>query len=175
MVSNDVTLNSSDGVDIGSVQQRDKDDNIYTPLSEAKFETIINASDLVKIDLDNDSVGLFKTSDFTETREITTNSAGLFEASDFTEDRNVRELQNETSVTSGTDSGGGSLPSNSVPDGKTVSVKALPSNTGQVQVDGNYPLDGDKGETISLQVDNTDKISYTTENGTEGVAFIVEG
>jgi len=104
---------------------------------------------------------------------IETNTNGLFESSDFTEDRNVRELQNETGVTSGTDTGGGSLPSNSVPDGKAVSVKAQFGNAGAVQINGDYPLL--EGDNVSLQVQNTDQISYTTDNGTESVAFIVEG
>lgn len=123
--------------------------------------------------IETNTNGLFEANDFTETRTITQNNAGLFESSDFTEDRNVRELQNETGVTTGTDTGGGSLPSNSVPDGKAVSVKAQFGNAGAVQINGDYPLL--EGDSVSLQVQNTDQISYTTDNGTESVAFIVEG
>jgi hypothetical protein len=140
----------------------------------------VSVDSLPSIPTGNNNIGevniaedIFLSSDFTETRTISQNNAGLFEASDFTEDRNVRELQNESSVTSGTHSGGGSLPSNPVPDGKSVSVKAQFGNTGAVQVNGDYPLL--EGDSVELQVQNTDQISYTTDNGTEGVAFIVEG
>jgi len=95
----------------------------------------------------------------------------LFESSDFTEDRNVRELQNETGVVSGQDTGGGSLPSNSVPDGRTVRVQALQGNGATVEVDGNFELV--PGQAVDLGVDNTDKISYTANAG-DGVCFIVE-
>jgi len=102
---------------------------------------------------------------------IETNTNGLFEASDFTENRNVRELQNETGVTSGTDTGGGSLPSNPVPDGRTVRVQALQGNGSKIEIDGNFELVS--GQAVDLAVDNSDKISYTADAG-DGVCFIVE-
>lgn len=167
-----IDLASTPDVNIGDVNLLDDTDSIVNPateetlstlatestvstlLSEATFTNSQNDSDEVIIDISTDSVGLFKSSDFTE-------------------DRNVRELQNETGVTSGTHSGGGSLPSNAVPDGKAVSVKAQFGNAGAVYVNGDYPLL--EGDSVELQVGNTDQISYTTDNGTEGVAFIVEG
>jgi hypothetical protein len=102
---------------------------------------------------------------------IETNTDGLFEASDFTEDRNVRELQNETGIISGQDTGGGSLPSNAVPDGKTIRVQALQGNGAKIEIDGNFELVA--GQAVDLAVDNTDKISYTAGTG-DGICFIVE-
>lgn len=121
--------------------------------------------------IETNTNGLFEASDFTETRTITQNNAGLFEASDFTEDRNVRELQNETGVTSGQDTGGGSLPSNAVPDGRTVRVQALQGNGAKIEIDGNFELVA--GQAVDLAVDDTNKISYTANAG-DGVCFIVE-
>ena len=140
----------------------------------------VSVDSLPSIPTGNNNIGevniaedIFLSSDFTETRTISQNNAGLFEASDFTENRNVRELQNENNVISGADSSGGSLPSNSVPDGKAVSVKARYGNNGYVRINGDYTLL--EGDSVELQVSNTSDISYTQENGTETVEFIVEG
>lgn len=169
-------------VDIGDLQVMDTTETKIDPateqtvselLTESVFQQSQNSSDELVIDIATNTANLFEESDFTETRTISQNNAGLFEASDFTEARNVRELQNESSVTSGKHSGGGSLPSNAVPDGKAVSVKAQYGNDGAVQINGDYPLL--EGDSVKLRVQNTDQISYTTDNGTEGVAFIVEG
>jgi len=144
-------------VDIGDLQILDDQEQIIHPATEGTLSTIeTNTSGLA-----------------TETTlsTIETNTNGLFEPSDFTEDRNVRELQNETGLTSGTDTGGGSLPSNTVPDGRTVRVQALTNNGAPIQVDGNFELVA--GQAVDLGVDNTDKISYTADAG-DGVCFIVE-
>lgn len=169
-------------VDIGDLQVMNTSEVKIDPategtvsslLSESTFTNSQNASDEIVIDISSDSVGLFTPSDFTETRTISQNNADLFEASDFTEDRNVRELQNENNIISGADSSGESLPSNAVPDGKAVSVKARYGNEGYVRINGDYTLL--EGDSVELQVSNTSDISYTQETGSETVEFIVEG
>lgn len=132
-------------VDIGDLQVMNKSEEKINPATEGTVSTLLTES-------------TFTATDF-------------FTPGDFTESRNVRELQNESSVTSGTDSGGGSLPSNAVPDGRTVRVQALQGNGATIQVDGNFELV--PGQAIDLAVDNTDKISYTASAG-DGVCFIVE-
>lgn len=99
------------------------------------------------------------------------NVGDFFQASDFTEARNVRELQNETGVASGQDTGGGSLSTQDVPDGSHVRVQALQGNDSIVQVDGNFELVA--GQAVNLGVDDVSKISYTANAG-EGVCWIVE-
>ena len=142
-----------------------------TTLSTIETNTSGIATESTLSTIETNTNGLFESSDFTETRTITQNNAGLFESSDFTEDRNVRELQNETGVTSGQDTGGGSLPGNTVPDGRTVRVQALQNNGAPIQIDGNFELVA--GQAVDLGVENTDKISYTASSG-DGICFIVE-
>jgi len=129
----------------------------------------------VTVEINPQGLSLIDRSTVIQNASIQTDQVGLAKESTLTALNN--DLQNlavnETSITSGTDSGGGTLPSNPVPDGKAVSIKAQFGNTGVVNINGDFPLQA--GDTVTLQVDNTDKISYTTANGTEGVAFIVEG
>jgi len=102
---------------------------------------------------------------------LSTDSKGRLTVKQSSELRNVEELQNESGVTSGQDTGGGSLPSNSVPDGRTVRVQALQGNGANIEVDGNFELV--PGQAVDLGVDDTSKISYTADAG-DGVCFIVE-
>lgn len=139
----------------------------------SREQTLDNINQKVATETTLDKV--LKASEFTETRTISTDNVGLFKTTDFTEIRNVRELQNETGVNSGQvtdDTTGSSLPSGAVPDGSKVSVKALPSNNGNILVDGNFTLE--PKASVSLQVDDTSKISFTANNSGEGVAYIVE-
>jgi len=147
-------------VNIGDLQVLNSSEQKIDPATEGTLSTI-----------ETNTNELFEASDFTETRTITQNNAGLFESSDFTEDRNVRELQNETGVTSGQDTGGGSLQNNSVPDGSSVRVQALQGNGATIQIDGNFELV--PGQAVDLGVNDTSKISYTANAG-DGVCFIVE-
>jgi len=102
---------------------------------------------------------------------LSTDSKGRLTVKQSSDLRNVEELQNETGVISGQDTGGGSLPSNPVPDGRTVRVQALQGNGAPIKVDGNFELVA--GQAVDLGVTNTDKISYTAAS-TDGVCFIVE-
>jgi len=106
---------------------------------------------------------------------IETNTSGLFEPSDFTEARNVRELQNETGVIAGDvtdDTTGSSLPSNSIPDGRTVRVQADPGNSASLLVSGSFSLQ--PGQGLDLGVDDTSKISFTAQSSGDELEFIVE-
>lgn len=154
----------------GSVQPVATDSAGRLKVKDVQFDGTVDIGDLQVLNTSEQKIDPATESTLST---IEANTNGLFEPSDFTEARNVRELQNEAGVTSGQDTGGGSLPSNAVPDGKAVSVKAQFGNTGAVNINGDYPLL--EGDSISLQVTNTDQISYTTDNGTETVAFIVEG
>ena len=160
--------------DNGDFQRVATDSNGRIKVKDVQFDGTVDIGDLQVMNKSQQKINP-ATEDTVSTllTESTFTATDFFTPGDFTESRNVRELQNESSVTSGTDSGGGSLPSNSVPDGKSVSVKAQFGNSGAVQINGDYPLL--EGDSVSLQVQNTDQISYTTDNGTEGVAFIVEG
>jgi len=106
---------------------------------------------------------------------IEANTNGLFEPSDFTEARNVRELQNETSVIAGAvtdDTTGSSLPSNGIPDGRTVRVQADPGNSASLLVSGSFSLQ--PGQGLDLGVDDTSKISFTAQSSGDELEFIVE-
>lgn len=84
-------------------------------------------------------------------------------------------VSNEAGVISGQatdDTTGTTLSSNAVPDGKAVSVKALNSNNGIIEIDGSFELE--PKASVSLQVDDVSKISFTAQNSGDGVSWIVE-
>lgn len=83
----------------------------------------------------------------------------------------VSELQNQTGIVTGQDTGGGVLASNPIPDGRTVRVQALQANSSTIEVEGDFELA--PGQAVDLAVDDTSKISYTANAG-DGVCFIVE-
>ena len=95
-------------------------------------------------------------------RRIAVDSAGELQ---------VQGLKNHGGITAGEDTGGGQLPSNPIPRGRTVRVQAKPGNGATVSIEGNFQLQ--PGQAVDLGGNNTDKISYTAAAG-DGVEFIVE-
>lgn len=134
-------------------------------------------SSAVQLNVNPQGLALIDRSTVIQNASIRTDEVGLakeakqFTPSDFTETRNVRELQNQTGVVSGQNTGGGTLASNPVPDGRKVRVQALAANGSTIKVDSNFELAA--GQAVNLAVTNTDKISYTANAG-DGVCYIVE-
>jgi len=120
----------------------------------------------VQVNVNPQGLALIDRSTVIQNASIRTDEVGLAKNSTL---QNI--ATNESGITSGTDTGGGTLPSNSVAPGRTVRVQALAANGSTVEVDGNFELAA--GQAVDLAVTNTDKISYTAASG-DGVCFIVE-
>jgi len=120
----------------------------------------------VKVNVNPQGLALIDRSTVIQNASIRTDEVGLAKNNTL---QNI--ATNESGVTSGTDTGGGTLPSNSVAPGRSVRVQAQPGNSSNISVNGDFQLQ--PGQGLDLAVTNTDKISYTASSG-DGVEFIVE-
>lgn len=85
----------------------------------------------------------------------------------------VQGLKNQTGITTGRDSGGGALPSLSIPRGRSVRIQALSGNSALIRINSDFELAA--GQGVDLAVTDLSQISYTVTNSGDGVCFIVEG
>jgi hypothetical protein len=154
--------------------------------TKARTGTEILGGEQVQVELeDGDVLAAFNPTDATVTVEINPQGLSLIDRSTVIQNASIQTDQvglaknntlqnlatNSTGITTGQDTGGGTLPSNSVDPGRSVRVQALSGNSGLVEVNGDFELAA--GQAVDLQVTNTDKISYTAASS-DGVCFIVE-
>lgn len=161
-VATETTLSSIDGKDFAT---------------ETSLLDILKTADLsfttgdLDINLNADAVGLFKTSDFTETRTIDADNVGLAKTTDF-QDVTINAFGTKNVTTSGTAEQLDTATVNSY-----VKIKALSGNTGDVYIGDStvtttngYPLSA--GEEIKLNVTDLSNISLDVDTDGEGVKYI---